>query len=72
MLFAATEASLKYSAPAVDETNELTPEQERLEVLFATTEASIKYSAPVEVKDLTEDENLSENETGIILAETTK
>ena len=41
----ATEASLKYEAPAADE-NEVAVEMERLEWLTATTEASLKYEAP--------------------------
>jgi len=70
MLAAATQASLKYQAPGVCET-EITPEMERLEWMAAATEASLKYRAPV-IYDTIDDNNNTGKETETMLATTTK
>jgi hypothetical protein len=42
----AAEHSVKFVAPAADETDEIVPAMERLEMIAGSTEASLQYTAP--------------------------
>ena len=46
VIMSLTEQSIRYAAPAIQETEDVSVEMERLEMLAGMTEASLKYKAP--------------------------